>query len=339
MHKQYNFKNILIFGHSNIGDVCYDLVVINPLRNKFPRAKISFITSVKVKDVLELVPGIDEVIVFDKHSVDKGFWGYIKFLNNIRNRKFDLAVILRDTQMHYFFNIPVNLKLKKSLIHRYNSHVAQKYLKLLEDIGISNQQPQFNFRFSKEENQSAENFLKKQSTSEYKLTVGIMPFAGWLLKCWPVKHWNKLIDFLDSELKAKVFVFGKANNSLWSDDFFKRISSKVVLVMDRVSLSQSLAIIKHVDLFISPDTSFLHLASCMGVKSIGLYGATNKDFIYPLFHKDYIVISESKLDCVPCYPGPRPGSCGVKDKPASCMADISVEEVIKKVEQILNIRS
>ncbi|MBI4846251.1 MAG: glycosyltransferase family 9 protein [Candidatus Omnitrophica bacterium] len=332
-----NFKNILVFGHSNIGDVCYDMVVVWPLRKNFPNARISFITSDKSREVAEVCDGVDEVIVFDKKKNDKGILGYLRFIFKIRSRKFDLAIILRDTQMQYFFNIPACIKPAKSVVRDYSSHVAQKYLELLEQIGIKNEPPRFNFKFSKANDEFADKMFAQNRPQSHKISVGIMPFAGWLLKCWPIEHWNKLVDFLDVELNAKVFVFGKPDNSEWTRDFLEQVSAKTMVITDK-GLAEGLAMIKRLDVFIGPDSSLLHLASCAGVKSIGLYGATNKNFIYPLFHKEYIVQSKSRLDCMPCYPGKNPGSCAEKNRPAKCMLGISAEDVIEKIKQAVGER-
>ncbi len=329
-----DFKNILIFGHSNIGDVCYDLVVVRPLRENFSEAKITFITSDKSREVGEICDGIDEVIVFDKKKKDKGILGHLRFIFKIRGRKFDLAIILRDTQMYNFFNIPVSIKPAKSLVRDYSSHVVQKYLELLKQININKKLPNFKFNFTDKQREFADNIFAQSDFQNHKISVGIMPFAGWLLKCWPIEHWNKLVDFLDVELNAKVFIFGKPDNSEWAKGFLEQISAKTMVVSDK-GLAEGLAMVKRLDIFISPDTSLLHLASCAGVKSIGLYGATNKNFIYPLFHKGYIAQSKSQLECMPCYPGKNPGSCGVKGAPAQCMREISVEQVVEKVKEVL----
>ena len=89
------------------------------------------------------------------------------------------------------------------------------------------------------------------------------------------------------------------------------------------------------DLFIGLDTSLLHLASCMQVPTIGLYGATDKEFIYPFFHKANVINSNAELSCRPCYPGLDGGSCKAQDKPGPCMEYITPEQVINKIKQVL----
>ncbi|MCG2710951.1 MAG: glycosyltransferase family 9 protein [Candidatus Omnitrophica bacterium] len=329
-----NYKNILIFGHSNIGDVCYDLAVVHPLRQAYPDARISFVTSKKSSCLGKVVSGIDELIIFDKHGEDKGLRGYMRFVKNIRSRKFDLGLILRDMQMFYFFNIPEIIKLKKSDVRDNTYHVAQKYTRLLLELGIERKEPKYEFKFSdKQTNYIKQLFLTHEVTKD-AFKVGIMPLAGWALKCWPVEHWNALIDKLSEEFKAKIFLLGKTGSSEWEKQFKQKISSKAVTLIDNSTIDESSVLIHNMDLFIGPDTSFLHLASCMRIPTVGLYGATDREFIYPLFHKEYIVNSRADLECMPCYPGANGGSCKAKG-PGPCMEKITPEEVMEKIKQVL----
>ncbi|MBU4304089.1 MAG: glycosyltransferase family 9 protein [Candidatus Omnitrophica bacterium] len=329
-----NYKNILIFGHSNIGDVCYDLAVVYPLRRAYPDARISFVTSKKSSRLGIVVSGVDELIIFDKHGEDKGITGYLRFIRKIRSCKFDLGIILRDMQMYYFFNIPAIVKLKKSDVRDNTYHVAQKYMRLLSKLGIEAKEPKYEFKFSdKQINYIKQLFLTHKVTKD-TFKVGIMPLAGWALKCWPVEHWNTLIDKLSEEFKAKIFLIGKTGSIEWEKQFKQKISSKAVTLIDNSSIDESSVLIHNMDLFIGPDTSFLHLASCMRIPTVGLYGATDSEFIYPFFHKEYITNSRGELECMPCYPGTNGGSCKSKG-PGPCMEKITPEEVMEKIKQVL----
>ncbi len=329
-----NYKNILIFAHSNIGDVCYDLSVVYPLRQAYPNARISFVTSKKAAQLGEIVSGLDELIIFDKHGEDKGTGGYIRFIKKIRSCKFDLGIVLRDMQMYYFFNIPAVLKLKKSDVRDNTYHVAQKYMRLLSKLGIEAKEPKYEFKFSDKQTNYVRQLFSTHSVTEDGFKVGIMPLAGWVLKCWPAEHWNVLIKKLSEEFKAKIFIIGKTGSSEWEKQFKQTISSKAVSLIDNVTVDESSVLIHNMNLFIGLDTSFLHLASCMGIPTVGLYGATDREFIYPFFHKEYIVNSRADMDCMPCYPGPDGGSCRSKG-PGPCMEKITPQEVMEKIRQVL----
>ena len=334
---QKKIKKILIFGHSNIGDICYDMAVVSPLKKAFPNAKIYFIISPKGSDIGNTVKGIDQVIIFDKHVKYRGLIGYLRFIAEIRAEKFDLAIILRDMQMHYFFNIAKVLKFKKDSVSSDAIHVADKYLMFLRGHGIKADKAEFEFKFSDQDSEYAVNLFKEKLSDKKKLRVGIMPLAAWPLKCWPIESWNIVIEKINKQFGAKVFLFGKTGSSEWDKQVNSKMSNYAITTIDKNTISESMALIKSLDIFIGPDSSFLHFASCMGIETIGLYGATSPDFIFPLFHKHNIIYSKANLECMPCYPGPHGGSCNAHE-PAECMQAISVDEVFKKIVDILNLK-
>ena len=99
-------NNILIIGHSNIGDVCYDLAVVNPLRRQYPGARISFLASSRAKNILQGYDGLDKVFTFDRHTKDRGLFGRLRLMGTLVRERFDLAIIFKNTLMHKFLGIP-----------------------------------------------------------------------------------------------------------------------------------------------------------------------------------------------------------------------------------------
>src|SRR4030043_162937 len=58
-------KNILAVRSAYIGDVVLTIPAIKLLADRFPQAKICFLTSSTAKNVLEKNPYIDEIITYD----------------------------------------------------------------------------------------------------------------------------------------------------------------------------------------------------------------------------------------------------------------------------------
>ncbi len=327
-------KNILVFGHSNIGDVCYDLIVIAPLKKAYPDAKIAFVTSPKCADIVRVFKGIDEVIIYDKHGKDRGIWGGLKFVRHIRARRFDLGLILRG-QTHYLFNIPKIFTWERPGLDK-KVHIVQRYLQLLEKMGISEPHIKFDFSFSEKEREFAGRLISSAKQQGHAKVVGIMPFAAWKLKCWPLDKWNRLIDILDEQFQAKVIVFGKSDGSEWEQNIRKNINPKAENLIDKLSLSGVLALIKELNLFIGPDTSLIHFSSCLQVPTIGLFGPTDEIPAYPFFYRQLVVVPAKPFFCRPCSPGKRRGSCGVRGNPAECMKNIEVEQVLEKIKMTIS---
>ncbi len=340
MNEKKEFKKILIIGHANIGDVCYDLVVVNPLRKRFPSAEITFLASPVSKDIVEGYQGLDRVIIFDKYGLDRGLRGRLRLLFSLRKEHFELVVVLKDTLMYKYINAPFRWSVRKylgCLPIKKRMHIADIYMEFLRSCGVPAQKGVWNFSVAAE-GDFCNQFLKQAGVNNQDKIVGILWHSGWSLKDWPAGHWNKLARILTRRNNFKIIAFGKIAQTSQGKEKLKQIADPIISAVNKTTLKQALALIQRCDLFIGTDSSLLHLASCMGVETIGLYGATSKDYIYPYFHYHNIIGPAEKRACMPCYPGLDPCPC-MKNKLSSspCMEGISVEDVAQLVGRKIGI--
>ncbi len=157
----------------------------------------------------------------------------------------------------------------------------------------------FDFNLTKTDINFCENFFKEKGIQPQDRLIGVLPLAAWLLKSWPIKKWNKLAEILKNQYKMKVLCLAKVPNNDLGRRIIKEISPEIISA-GTTTLSQAKALVKHCRIFIGPDSSLLHLASCMGVEAIGLYGPTPSNHFYPYFHRQNIILPEKKLPCMPC---------------------------------------
>lgn len=334
--EETKFEKILIIGHSNIGDVCYDLVVVNPLRRQFPGAKIYFLTSPAANDIVEGYKGIDKVIIFDKRGKDKGIRGRLCFAASLRKEHFNRVIVLKDTWLYKYLGIPLRFSVRRylgCLPEKKKMHIADIYLEFLRSLGVNAQEAVWDFAVGGE-GYFSDKFLAGDGISSQDEIIGILPFSSWSLKDWPVESWNELAEGLSRQYQFKIIAFGKVNDDFNGREKIKRLSPLIVSALNKTTLKQALALIKRCRFFIGVDSSLLHLARCMKVESVGLYGATSKEYIYPYFHYQNIVASSAKLPCMPCYPGLNPCSCMQSRLSISpCMQGIAVKDVLERVKQ------
>lgn len=322
-------KNILIVGHSNIGDVCYDLVVINPLRRQFPQAKISFFTSSRAENIVRGYGGIDKVFSFDKYVRDRGVLGRLRIMQALVRARFDLIIVLKNTLMPYFLGILRVWNARKYLNNPTLRHDVDSYFAFLRAHGIGVREAVFDFVLGKEED-FCNTFFAKQGIAVQDRLVGIFPLAAWSLKNWPVDKWNELSQILQTQYGIRVIAFGKDNGDPYNKKVLANISPKIIFAQTP-TLKQAMALIKRCSLFIGPDSSLLHLASCMGTEVVALYGPTSPDYIYPYFHSHNIITPKEKLGCMPCYPNQKFCQCHQEYRAGLCMENIRLDDVLQLV--------
>jgi ADP-heptose:LPS heptosyltransferase len=86
-------------------------------------------------------------------------------------------------------------------------------------------------------------------------------------------------------------------------------------------------VLKAASLFVGIDSGVMHIASCLDLPVVGLYGPTDPFYVGPQNHRSAVVREES-MCCVPCYLKP----CDHHD----CMKNLGAEKVFKACRDVLN---
>jgi heptosyltransferase-1 len=103
------------------------------------------------------------------------------------------------------------------------------------------------------------------------------------------------------------------------------MSGSGINLAGRTTLQSLAALFKRADLVISTDTGPMHIAAAVGTPVVALFGPTSVTRTGP-FGSGHQVL-QAALPCVPCFRR----RCATKD----CMAEISVQQVLKAVRKVL----
>ena len=326
-------KNILILGHSNIGDVCSDLSVVAPLSRAFPGARISFLTSPRLKSFVEGCRGINEVLVYDRYGKDKGLLRQLKLALGLRRRRFSLVLVLKASFMFVFLGAGNVWRVRKKEIGR-NRHMIDVYLGLLRRHGVPAAHGPVDFAFSPRESAFADAFFSEHRITAGSRVIGLSPFANWGLKCWPPEKWNELAGLISSRPGMVPLLFGKAAGDALSEKMLKRLSPGIIRAVDRCSLRESAALISRCRAFVSCDSGLAYIADSIGVPCVTLSGPTNTDCYYPYLSAGLRVRSRRPPKCAPCMKPPENCVLDAQGAP-ECMGGIEAGDVMEKLLEAL----
>src|SRR3989338_10510672 len=87
-------NNILVVNVNWVGDVIFSLPIFTALKKAYPNAKVSCLAVPRVKEALEGSSSIDEIIVYEEEGAHRTPFGKLKFIGELRRRKFDAAFLL-----------------------------------------------------------------------------------------------------------------------------------------------------------------------------------------------------------------------------------------------------
>jgi ADP-heptose:LPS heptosyltransferase len=166
--------------------------------------------------------------------------------------------------------------------------------------------------------------------------VGIHPSGGRQIKQWDIARWREITRRLQERFGATVIVTGIGADRALADALALDLPRPIVDTTGRLSLLQAVALIRGLDLFLSPDTGTMHIACSVGTPSVTLFGPSDPVRYFSGAHDParHTVIA-STLWCAPCNLIRKPPrECREREMP-ECLASLSIDTVYSHIEERL----
>lgn len=347
---------ILIIALSGIGDALMFTPALVKLKEKTPNAEIEALVMFKgVKNIYENLPQITKVHYHD--FINNSKLSVLKTILSLRG-KFDISInVYPSNRKEYniiswligankraavdylrmnFQNLGFlnNLKINENdLLHNVEENIllVEKIIETkIEDI------PFLQFNISDKVLNIANNFLHEKNISNQDLVIGFHPGCSALKnhdkRRWEAEKFAKLGNLLIEKHNAKIFVLGGPEEKQLRESIVNSINSSNAFDIKTDSLSETAAIMKRCNVFVSNDSSLMHVAAALGLSVVAIIGPTNTNYIKPW--KTGHSIASLNLECAPCFVySPRPLSCSRDDVKFKCIKELEVELVLRKVEE------
>ncbi|MFA6379179.1 MAG: lipopolysaccharide heptosyltransferase II [Candidatus Omnitrophota bacterium] len=342
-----NFENILVVRTDRIGDVVLTTPALEALRKAYPRAKISIMVAPTTKDIVDGNPFLDEVIVYDKRGVDKGFLNFWRFVFKLRKKHFDLAINYhlksRTNVMLFHAGIPHRIGFKSEkfgflLTEQYpdpringEKHETEYCLDLLRHIGIDCRSFNLWVSVSPVSEGWVDHTFKEHGILPTDKLIAVHPGASCISKRWPPERFAEVADRLAEKYHAKIVLIGSDDNQLIAREVLISMKQPVADITGKTTVSHLISVLKRCTLLISNDSGPVHLA--VGVKTpvISIFGRNQAGlsparwrplgFLDIALHKD--------VGCKVCLAH----LCELNFK---CLKSISVDHVLEAADEIFN---
>lgn len=147
-----------------------------------------------------------------------------------------------------------------------------------------------------------------------KKTLVFVHNASWPTKLWPIEHWQALIAKVAAKGYSVLLPCG-------SDSEYERAKTiaschQAAIALPKMSLNDMAAILSRAHAAVCSDTGLAHMAAVTKTPAITLYAVTDTLLIGTMGENQQHIIAEGGIE-------------------HAAMADISVDDVFKKLEQIL----
>ncbi|TET81996.1 lipopolysaccharide heptosyltransferase II [candidate division TA06 bacterium] len=337
-----DLRNIMVRSPNWIGDFVLSIPALKGLESLFPHAKLTVVAHRRVKDIAEMVEGVDRVVVFDKEGADRSIKNLIRFSRGISEEPIDLSVIFplsfSSALMGYFSGARRRLgystkmrgflltdKIRLPLEYR-ERHLSQTYTNLVAKLGVSDElsTPELNVP---EVCEKADRIMESLGYGENRKVVGMAPHATYgPAKRWPMENYSSLAKNLLKRYNCSIVLFGSADDSTLNLED-TTLPDGVVDLCGKLTLTEAAYLLKRCVCLVSNDTGIAHVAAGVGTPVVSIFGSTSPEWTSPIGNKNVVVYE--KVECSPCFDRVcRFGHYG-------CLQNVGTDVVLDAVEEVL----
>ncbi len=322
-------EKILLIRLKAIGDVVFTLPAVGALRENFPAAKITFLTSKENASLLRGFREVNEVIALDRAALRSGhplkmgaeFFG---LLRRIRAGKFSLVVdfqgfgetawLARLTgapqRWGSIYGTGRRWAYTRGLIRQEKIHPAEWNLELLAGCGVKSSANKNEFSLPADVLTAAQNFFTENKLDVSRPILLIQPFTSSAQKNWPVENYLAVARHWRERGVQVIFAGGPADRERLAP-----ASNEKFCVAAGLPLLVSAGLVKLATLTLGGDTGLGHLAVAQNKRVVMLMMHKNPGASVPLGHPEWAVVP------------PELGK----------ITGITIETVIAETGQVLNL--
>jgi len=284
-------KRVLFFRYDRIGDMVISTAVFRELKVAYPKLKIIVLASKVNKGVLSNNPYVDEIIINNKNNI----FGDLLSLIKLRKQKIDVCVefdhsvvphaILRLKIINPKKIISVNKNGRygvagiELLLYDFytekpkNTHSRDIWLNTLTPFDIKPKSNTYDLFISDKQDMFAKNFLQNFSSN---CIIGINLEGAVEGKKIQYSELQKICKALGKE-SIEIIIISHPRKLKTISKLIEKMNIKYVFPSYKTSSILDLAaLIKNLDLIITPDTSISHIASAFNKPIITIH-ENNKD--------------------------------------------------------------
>ena len=281
-------KILVVQNKMGIGDMIIYLPFIEAISKKF-NTPISILVkqSSKTEQFLKDNKNIEKIIILEqgnnfKEAKHQGFSGFIKLVKELRKLNFDKIFIFNSSLRFYLIAKFAGIKnvYQYSLFTKKNQHIintAKKFIKQNLNLTIESD-PKILIN-----DKSVQDIKLKFKINNDQKNIILGIGGSGPTKRVPAATFIKLMHLISNTYRCRFFLAtgkDKEEQEILKEILNTEFKDKCV-PLDELSISETLPIIKNCDISICNDSSFSHLSSGLGIKTIVLMADT------PLIYGNY----------------------------------------------------
>lgn len=351
---------ILVLCLPGVGDALMATPMVKVLRKGLPQAQIDLLCIFEgVAYVYKNNPYVDNVYHVSLYK-QKKLDGLLR-LFPYRMKQYDISLLCFPAYRKEYHLVQWFIGAKKRVAHRFKKgyiselnfldtdlisfdegeHHVINNLNLLKILGVAWEQKykksdfRYDLKLPREDIDFGKEYKKNLGWTNHEI-IGIHPGSirspMGLLRRWPINNFAKLSKYLINKGK-KVIIFAGPEELEIGQKLKKLVNdSRNSHLVENLKYNQSVGILSQVNILVTNDNGFGHLANGLKIKTTLLVGSTNPVWCSPYDKKYCKIIRKAKFD--PWFRNDIKADDPVPTGAKSGMDSITVQHVIGEIDKI-----
>jgi ADP-heptose:LPS heptosyltransferase len=333
----------LVIRFSSIGDIVLTSPVVRCLKKQVPGAEIHYLIKPQFRMVMEHNPYIDKFHVLQKD--------WEAMIAELKAEKFayviDLHHNLRTLRVKNALNVPsfsfnklnieklIFVKLKWNVMPKV--HIIDRYMETVAPFGVHNDGEGMDYFIPEKDRVPLGDIPHSHHAGFISIVIG----ASFYTKKLPVEKLQELCR----KINHPIILLGAKEEKAEGDAIASVDPIKIYNACGKFSLHESADLVRQSKVVIAHDTGLMHIAAALRRPVIAIWGSTTPSFgMVPYYGKNYLQqvvqpyddVQVLKLWCRPCT---KIGRHKCPQGHFKCMKNISIDEIVEKLERRLRNRN
>jgi len=319
---------IVLIHPAFLGDTVFLGPAVRALKARWPEAQVALVVTPRGAPAARLLPGCDEVVVFDKRGADAGAAGLWRVGKRLRAWRPDLVLVSHTSLRSGLLGWLTGAARRPGYAPLSHPRVpldralpfVERVLRLAAAAGAPGE-PGLALRAPPGQAARAEEVLAGAA----RPVVGVVPGAEWATKRRGPERGAGLLPLLGG---TPVLLGGPGDRELAAE--IRRRSGLAVRDTTGNSIEEAVAILARCDLVLGGDTGLVHCARALGRPTVILFGPTHVErHVWGPRDRPLSL----GLECQPCHDhGPK--VCPLAHH--RCMVDLDPERVAGAARSLLD---
>jgi heptosyltransferase-2/heptosyltransferase-3 len=350
-------REVLVLRLDRIGDVLMSLPALHDLRAALPSARIRLAVGRWSEAIARSAP-VDEVLAWSAPWVGRAAEG-AESLRGLAARAWSLRAVPIDLALDLQGDVRSNLLMALTGARRRAGYANTGGAWLLTDVipldetvswveqnrlavaqatgGVPGHgRPD---TLTAADRRFGHDLVERLGLAGRRPLVGLHPSGGRRVKQWDLGRWAEVASRLQRDFGATVLLTGAEGDRPLAEVVARGLPQRAFDLTGKLSVRETLAVIAHLDLFLSPDTGPMHMAAAVGTPSVSVFGPSDpaRYFSAPPGVRHLVVRRE--LWCSPCNLIRRPPAECAGPEPPECLRLVTVDDVYQAAAGLLRARA